>query len=109
MGRLVNGTVLDIVERMGFKGNKYRMSVVEYHHHLAGKTIVEVFSAKKSRTNKKGNEVSLYYHPEKPNIVVLENDNHTKVAMIVLAVLAILALTAGIYCIRFLLFNTYRY
>jgi hypothetical protein len=109
MGWLVNGTVLDIVERMGFKGNKYRMSIIEYHHHLAGKITIEVFFAKKPGANKKGNEVALYYHPEKPNMIVLQNDNHTKFAIIVLTVLAILVLTAGIYCIRFLLFETYRH
>lgn len=109
MGWLVNGTVLDIVERRGFKGNKYIISVVEYHHHLAGKTRVEVFSAKKSRTNTKGNEVPLYYHLKKPALVALQHDNHMRVAVIVLAALAVFVLTAGIFCIRFLLFETYRY
>lgn len=108
MGLLVSGTVLDIVERRGFKGNKYIMSVIEYHHHLAGKTRVELFSSKKNRTNKKGNEVPLYYHSEKPALVALQNDNQMKVAVIVLAALAIFVLTAGIFCIRFLLFETYR-
>ena len=108
MGWQVNGIILDIVERRGFKGHKYRMSVLEYHHHLAGKKRVEVFSAKKPETNKKGNEVPLYYHPEKPYVVVLQNDNHTKISIIVLTGLAIFVLTAGIFCIRFLLFETYR-
>ena len=108
MGWLVNGIVLAIVQRRGFKGHKYRMSVLEYPHHLAGKISVEVFCAKKPQTNKKGNEVPLYYHPEKPYVVVLKNDNHTKFSLIVLTVLAIFVLTAGIFCIRFLLFETYR-
>ena len=108
MGWQVNGTILDIVERRGLKGHKYRMSVLEYHHHLTGKTRVEVLSAKRSSTNKKGNEVPLYYHPEKPYVVVLQKDNHTKVSITVLTGLAILVLTAGIFCIRFLLFETYR-
>jgi Protein of unknown function (DUF3592) len=108
MGWLVNGTVLEIVERRGFKGNKYSMSVIEYHHHLAGKTTVEMFSAKKTRTNKKGNVMPLYYHPGKPTLVALQNDNHTRVAMIVLTVLATFVLTSGIICIRLLLFETYR-
>ena len=43
MGYLVNGTVLDIIERRGPKGNKYRISVIEYFHHLQGKTIVQEF------------------------------------------------------------------
>ena len=109
MGWLVNGTVLDIVERRGYKGNTYRMSVIEYPHHLRGKIIVQEFSAKKSRTNKKGNQVPLYYHPEKPHMIVLKNDNKAGIAIIVLGVLAALVLAAGIYCIRFLLYNTYRY
>lgn len=108
MGWLVNGTVLEIIERRGFKGNTYRMYVIEYSHHLRGQTIVQEFSAKNPQTMKKGNVVPLYYHPEKPHLVVLKNDNHTRFSLIVLTILAILVLTAGIYCIRFLLFETYR-
>lgn len=108
MGWLVNGTVTDILERRGAKNNKNRLSVIEYIHHKMGKTTVQRFSARLPRTYTKGSEVALYYHPDKPQQFVLKNDSTTKVAPIILGVLAALILILGIYGIQFLLYNTYR-
>jgi hypothetical protein len=106
MGWLVNGTVIDIVEQRGFK-DEYYISFIEYMHHKLGKTRAQRFSARLPRRYAKGSEVGLYYHTDKPEKIVLEKDNTSKVAMLILGIVALAVLVAGILGVRFLLNHTY--
>ena len=102
MNNIATGTIVDVVERSGMKGNNYFESVIQYVPSTGQQISVRHFYTKKSSAFTKGQKLELYYDPSKPEKFVMKEDRRARGINLFFGVVGALLLLGALCFLLFL-------
>ena len=101
-GYTAAGTVADIIEKKGMKGNNYYESIIRYQSSSGKVVTIKHYSMRRPANYQVEAIVALYYNPSKPEQYVLKDESRGPRRMKIIGIAGILLMITGI-CVLMLL------
>lgn len=102
MNNVATGTVIDVIQKAGMKGNKFFESLIQYVTNKGQEISVRHFNTGKSQAFVKGQQVQLFYDSSKPEKFVLKEDKRARSITIFFGTVGVLFIIGAVCVLLFL-------